>query len=171
MNNKKYKKGQVEVFGLAFIVILIVVGFFIYVSFKSHETQENPQKEFTNNKLASDFVLSVIHVNVEDCDEFSVEDLLVDCARDHRITCSNGLDSCTAVNNSISIMLNKTFAQRKTKLRFYSENLYVPGTGTDLINISYFNCTAKSAQGQSGIAIIRLHPAPGNVYLNMNICS
>jgi hypothetical protein len=167
----EYKRGQIETFGLAFIVVLIVIGFFLYVSFKSHQTPENPQKDFTNNKLASDFVLSIINVNVQDCAGFTVENLIIDCARDHRIKCGamSDIDSCTAVNQSINTMLNKTFMTRKTKFRFYSENLY-DSAGKDLINIVYLNCTAKSSQGQQGVAVLRLYPAPGEVYLNMNLC-
>jgi len=173
--HKKRKLGQIETFGLAFIVILISVGFFIFVSFKSRQTVDNPQSDYTNEKLAEDFVLSVLDVTVKDCNGFSVNDLVVDCARDNRIICVNGDSSCVAVNKSIYFMLNKTFMARNTRFRFYSENIYDPSqnvnnNNVDLINISYLNCTPTSRQGPAGKATIPLHPDPRVVYLKMNIC-
>jgi len=168
----KRKLGQIETFGLAFIVILISVGFFMFVSYKSRQTPSNPQQEFTNDKLAGDFVLSILDVSVEDCGGFSVRNLLVDCARDKRIKCgigSNEISSCIAVNKSITIMLNKTFMVRETKFRFYSENLY-DVNGKDLINITNRNCTSTSRKGTAGVIPLTLYPDPRTVYLKMNIC-
>jgi hypothetical protein len=166
---KQGKRGQIETFGLAFIVILISIGFFIYVSYKSQQKTDNPQKEFTNDKLASDFVLSVIETSVEGCKEFTVKDLVIDCARDKRITCGEE-DSCTALSKSVNTMLNGTFMQRNIKFKFNSENLQ-GFDGNELLNVSYLGCgTASSSQGQSGIAIVSLYPVPGSVFLKMNIC-
>jgi len=177
MNNRhknecKNKLGQMEVFGLAFIVILISIGFFIFVSYKSQQKTENPQKEYTNDKVANDFILSILYVSVQDCEEYTVQDLIIDCARDHRINCA-GDNSCVAVNKSINVMLNKTFMPKdvNTKFRFWSENLYYPeNTNTDLINVTHLNCSANSRQGQRGVAVISLYPTAKDVYLNMNIC-
>jgi hypothetical protein len=172
-NEHKNKLGQIEMFGLAFIVILISIGFFIFVSFKSGQPKENPQKEFTNDKLANDFVLSILDVSVQDCEQYTVKDLIVDCARDHRISCidiesGDNINSCVAVNESIYTMLNHTFMATNTKFRFYSENIYYQGQ--ELINITNLDCTASSRQGQRGVAVISLYPTSLNVYLNMNIC-
>jgi len=174
--SNKSKRGQIEAFGLTFIVILISIGFFIFISFKAGQPKENPQKEFTNDKLANDFVLSILDVSVQDCEQYTVKDLIIDCARDHRIYCKDtgsggdgsDIDSCIAVNKSIDTMLNRTFMTTRTKFRFYSENIYYEGK--ELINITNLNCTSTSVQGQRGVAVISLYPASLNVYLNMNIC-
>ena len=168
-NKKRNKLGQMEVFGLAFIVILISIGFFIFVSYKSQQKADNPQKEFTNDKVANDFVLSILYVSVEGCEQYSIQDLIIDCARDHRIECA-GENSCIAVNESINELLNKTFKVKNYKFRFWSENLYYPGTSIDLINVSHLNCLANSRQGQRGMAVVSLYPTSRDVYLNMNIC-
>jgi hypothetical protein len=171
MNKANGKHGQVEMFGLAFIVVLISIGFFLFVSLKSQQTEDNPQKEYTNDKLVNDFVLAILDVNANasNCMNFTIKDLIVDCARDHRLKCGTGPldDSCKKVNESINFMLNRTFMTRNSRFRFYSENLQV--SGKELINITYLNCTSRS-EGRRGVAIISLYPAPGNVYLNMNLC-
>jgi len=167
---RTHNRGQIETFGLVFIVILISIGFFIYVSYKSSGTTDNPQKEFTNDKMANDFVLSAIETSIQECREFTVKDLIIDCARDKRISC-NGDDSCTAVNRTINRLLNQTFMQRNIKFRFNSENLPSPISNGELLNVSYLNCTRDSSHGQSGMAIISLYPVPGNVFLKMNLCN
>jgi len=161
-------RGQIEVFGLAVIVILISIGFFIFVSVRLQQKQESPQKEYTNDKLASDFVLSINDVNIRGCSSFTLKDLIIDCARDHRITCNNQ-DSCTALNESVGKLLGDTFVSMNTSFRFYSENLKDSG-GRELLNFTNLNCTSTKTQGQRGVAIISLYPTPSNVYINMNIC-
>jgi len=172
--HKPGQRGQIETFGLAFIVVLISIGFFIFVSFKSQQKQETPQKEFTDDKLANDFALSIVDVNVADCPEFTIKDLILDCARDHRITCIDTdsccgtMNSCVALNKSIGIMLNETFVARNAKFRFYSENLNYEGN--ELLNFTNLNCNATSRQGRAGEARIPLHPVPTDVILTLNIC-
>jgi hypothetical protein len=163
----KRNRGQIETFGLAFIVILISIGFFIFVSFKSREIKSNPQKEFTDDKVPSDFVLSIIKVSVKECKEFTIEDLVIDCARDLRITCG-GEVSCVALNKSIYELLNKTFYAQNAKFMFYSENLWY--NNKELLNFTNLNCTSQSTRGKTGEAVITLYPA-GEVFLNMNICT
>ncbi|HYD03195.1 MAG TPA: hypothetical protein VEC16_02750 [Alphaproteobacteria bacterium] len=177
---KNRRRGQIEIFGLAIIVILVSIGFFIFISIKSQQPPSNPQKDFTNDKIANDFVLSIIDTNVYPCTEYTVKDLIVDCSRDRRIRCGSlGEDSCAALNRSVTLMINETFKERNYKFRFYSEGLLYspPGcTGTssqctkELFNITHLGCTSSSVQGQRGVSIISKYPAPGNVYLNLNIC-
>jgi hypothetical protein len=169
IRNKK-NKGQIEMFGLAFIVILISIGFFIYVSIKSQETTPTPQKDFTKDKLASDFILAIGEVSMENCEQYDLEDLIIDCAKNNRINCGEN-NSCITVNNSIALMLNSTFNVKGISYRFYSENLKYPSSSSkELLNFSYRNCTETSPQGKSGTRIIRLYPIQANVFLNLNIC-
>ena len=173
MIHKKHRLGQIEMFGLAVIVVMLILGLFIYVSFKANKVPETPRKEFANDKMPSDFVLAILHVTVDGCEQFTVNDLIIDCARDHRLRCA-GRDSCTVVNESINIMLNKTFIAREISFRFYSDNLhYVDETGivspNELFDVSYRGCTATSEQGRSGKAFISTYPAP-TVTLYLNIC-
>jgi len=173
-NNKNNRKvrGQIETFGLAFIVILISIGFFIFISFKSQEEVPTPQKDFTNDKLASDFILSITDVNIESCEEYTLKDLIIDCARDNeRIICGSD-KSCNAVNKSMYILLNKTFSEKNIAFRFYSENIkYTDNWGhtQELLNFTNLNCTNRN-QGKRGTSIISLYPMQSNVYLNLNIC-
>jgi len=174
INNTKHKVscksrlGQMEVFGLAVIVVLVSIGFFIFVSYKMNHKTDNPQAEFTNDKMANDFVLSIIDVTVSECPNYNIQDLIIDCAKNHQISCG-GEDSCIAVNRTIYLLLNKTFIERNAKFRLYSEKLDYEGH--ELLNISNRNCTDGMSQGQRGLAIISLYPWPGNVNLNMNICT
>jgi hypothetical protein len=171
-NKRKQKKGQIEMFGLAVIVILISIGFFIFVSFKSNQKPENVQKEFTTDKMADDFVLSILQVSVAECPQFSINDLIIDCVRDNRLECGF-VKSCYALNRSINIMLNKTFEVQGRKFRFYSEGIkYHDGLqmhNYELLNITKGGCGITSNQGRAGRAIISTYPGP-TVKLYLNIC-
>lgn len=169
---KRKKNGQIEIFGLAVIVILISIGFLIFVSFRSSQQPDNPQKEFTNDKLASDFVLSIVDVNIKECPTYNVRDMIIDCARDHRLTCGT-TDSCLTLNDTVNALLDKTFGYMNMKYRFYSENLQISdGAKTaELFNRTRLGCDSESGQGQGGATIISLYPDPRNVYLNINICN
>lgn len=174
MINDGKKKGQIEMFGLAVIVVMFILGLFIYISFKANNTTVNPEKSFKEDKMPSDFVLAILHVNIEDCPQFTVNDMIIDCARDHRLSC-NGKNSCWAVNDSVTDMLNKTFEARGMKFRFYSKNLpYVDETGTvahfELFNVSYMSCIEGVEQGKSGRAVISTYPAQ-TVFLYLNVCT
>ena len=166
--NNISKGGQIEMFGLAVIVILIFIGLFIFVSFRSQQKPDTAQKDYTNDKLANDFVLSILNVNIRECYTYTVKDLIIDCSRDHRVDC-NGMDSCIALNQTVNTLLEETFVSMNSRFRFYSENIQY--NGIELINITNLNCTPNMKQGQRGTAIISLYPDPRSVYINMNICS
>jgi len=123
--------------------------------------------------MPNDFVLAILDVNVAECDDYDVEELIVDCARDRRINCG-GMTSCVALNRSVDMMLNKTFMSRDMAFRFYSENLEyntMTGETLELFDVSYNGCSENSDnQGSSGWAAITLHPFPGEVYIYMNVC-
>jgi hypothetical protein len=155
-------------FGLAMIVILISIGFLIYMSFRSQSKADSPQQEFTNDKSANDFVLSILQVSIDGCSKYTVQDLVIDCARDKKIFC-NSVNSCIKLNETVTILLQKTFMQTNTRFRFYSEGIVY--NDAEIFDMSYRNCTSKSPrQGTTGTAIIALYPEPRNVYLDMNIC-
>ena len=82
----------VEWLTVLILAILISIGFFIYVSFKAKEQPESPQKDYVSDKLANDFVLSILNVNVAQCGDYSVETLIKDCARMRSIRCDGGVE-------------------------------------------------------------------------------
>ncbi len=169
---KKNQKGQMEVFGLAVIVILISIGFFLYVSFKVKETPQTPQKDYTNDRMANDFVLAILNVNIDSCAPYTVEDLIIDCAKQRNIQCGYTSDnSCIVLNKTINTLIDSTFGTAtapRAKLRMDSAGLMYENK--ELIDMKRGECTSKSRQGQRGTALISLYPEPSTVYINLNLC-
>jgi len=127
------KKAQMEILGLAVIIILItLVGLFVvrFVILKPVEIKTS----YTMKTLAVDTVTAMLRTNTG-CYGESIKDLLMDCAEhspDGSIQCDGG-KSCNYVNNRIEEILNKT-------LNKWNKNYIFSASQTDI----YFengNCT------------------------------
>ena len=152
----------------------------MYVSYKSSKPVETPQKDFTESKLPSDFALAINSVNIEECPEYTLNELIRDCAGGYNnIICGvqymgvGGMSSCTALNNTINKLANITFDKRGESIMIYSENIHNTISTTpnvELINISYRNCTNKRTLGGESTITTGLYPSPGIAYIRINMC-
>lgn len=130
----KKRKGQMEIIGLVFIVILLTIGMLFVAKFGLNE--DTSKKIFTRKGLAYSAMSAVMKTNVKDAcliSDFTGEvvlnnlkisdDLLEDCAKNqgskNQIYC-NGLDSCQYLNNTISELLNLTLGTWNKNYRFES---------------------------------------------------
>lgn len=167
MNIKK--KSQMEAFGLAIIVVMIIIGIFIVVSLRHNNTQPDPRKDYIYDEMASNFVNSIINVHVLECydNKYTVSDLARSCALGSNIIC-NGIDSCTLLNSTIAKILSNTLTKQNYAYKFYTEGL--GGSSFGEVNIVNRNCLPTSIQGKRGWVDIRLYPQPGDVFVNLDIC-
>jgi hypothetical protein len=169
---KYFKKSQMEAFGLAMIVILLMLGLFIVLVFRiaNPNLEESPNKEYIYNELAVNFVNSAINVNVKECYDTkrTVAELIRDCAKRTNTVCS-GESACTLVNRTLYQMLNKTLIYRRDAFIFYTDGLNWPNSG-DEITFSNNGCTRLKDSGQTGYFYVTLHPEPRGVHLYLNIC-
>jgi len=162
-----------EAFGLAVIVILIIIGFFIFVSFKAKEKANVPtyQKDYITDQTPVKFVLAFTALDVEECSSYrnkqNIRNLIYDCATTNKITCS-GKDSCTVVNETLFMLLNNTFIPRDSSFVVYTR-----GMGTHDITISNLGCTADATttKGYVGLSSVTLYPYPGTVEVDMAFCT
>ena len=167
-------------FGLAVIVVLISLSIFFVVKFKAAQKPQMYQKEYIVDQGASNFMISVMNVGVQECGGiYDVQALAKDCASQKKIRCS-GLDSCYLANKTISTILNRTFAEWNYKFRFYSQDLgwdegshfYVNGAVySGEIYMNNLNCSDSDEKGQSGVVDVPLYPVPGNIRMILELCS
>ncbi len=172
------KKGQMEVFGLAVIVILITVGLFFVVKFKMNEKPVQYQKEYILDQGATNFVISILDVGVDECDQtYKLSELLKDCASHRNNIECRGYDSCQLSNKTISTILNRTFVEWNYKFRFYTQELgWEEGIRKEInsniytgeIYFNNLNCSDTDEKGQTGTAYIPLYP--GTIFLNLELC-
>ncbi len=108
-------KGQMEIMGLAIIVILVALGLLFAVRWMLKAPSAGPQR-VEESVLAANF-LSTLLGTTTDCNKRTVRDLLQDCALTQGATKCDGVTSCDYVSGVIETVLSKTFS--KWKLDYY----------------------------------------------------
>ena len=86
------RKSQIEIMGLAIIIILLMLALVFVVRFTLIPNQNAPKKEFSQAQIAANTLNAMLQTNVEECNEASIERLFVDCAqRTSVIDCGTGV--------------------------------------------------------------------------------
>jgi len=103
------KKSQMEVMGLAIVVILLALSMIFVVRFVVLKKPAEFKKAFTQTELASNMLNTFLKTTSEDCNGLSMTELLQDCARGPTITCVSGtFSSCQYVTNTASSIFSDT---------------------------------------------------------------
>ena len=77
----KNKKSQMEIIGLAIVVVLLLVATIFIVRFLVLKTPLEYRKGFVSSELASNIVNTFLKVNADGCKHFTMSELLKDCAQ------------------------------------------------------------------------------------------
>ncbi len=160
------KKAQMEILGLAVIIILItLIGLFVlrFVILKPVEIK----REYTMKSLAVDTITAMLRTTT-DCHGENIRDLLMDCATGKAIECltpTGPEDSCTYVNKTIEWILNKTLKS------WYKNYIFNVTTTTDTEPEEEFsfvngNCTA-ARMIEPGIQPL---PTYNNLKVRLDVC-
>lgn len=168
---QKKKKGQIEMFGLIIIVILISIGFFMYVAFKAKEKPNNFQKEYINEELPKNYIHSLSNVHISECPSYTINDLVRDCATGRTIACG-AQDSCAMLNQTLTRIANTTLMREDYAFRLYVEGVSWPDQGQS-ISIVHRNCSIANYRTiRKGTSYIPVWPNPiGTVFLHLEICN
>ena len=123
----KSKKGQMEIMGLAIIVILISVAMLFTISFVVLKKPTAYKKEFTQTELASNMLSTMLKTTVPECNRMTIGELYEDCAK----TCEgsnvctdimeNSQSSCTYLNTNTADILAKTLEEWHIDYYFKAE--------------------------------------------------
>ena len=111
-------KGQLEIFGLAMIVVLVALGFLFALVVMSKAPDKEEQK-IKQNIQAANFLNTAMSVTVSECDGRSVRNLLQDCAmadfQDGRFigagVCNDGVNTCDKLRSTLDFFLQSTFGR------------------------------------------------------------
>jgi len=93
----KLKKSQMEIMGLAIIIVLLMIGMLFYVRYSMSQEPRTLKKTFKEKETIANFVNALRLTTVTECNNALMEQLLIDCANDHLITigCSVPMTDCT----------------------------------------------------------------------------
>jgi len=107
------KKSQMEIMGLAIIVVLLTLGVLFVVQFVVLKEPSDVKKTFTKTQMAANMLNSILKTNSKDCYDNTMTQLLQDCADNNEnpaglIICENVIDSCEYANSTIEYIFNNT---------------------------------------------------------------
>ena len=108
------KKAQMELIGIAVVVILMSLGILFMLSFGISKKGTTFKQEFTNKELVSNTLSTMLRVKAYGCGDLTIEDLLQDCFvfTTGSIDCGSYEEpkySCEYLNETISEIFSKTF--------------------------------------------------------------
>jgi len=124
-----FKRSQVEIMGLAIIIILITLALIFVVRFVLSRKPADIKEEYTQAQLASNMINTLLRTTAKECSSSSFTELFQDCADaypDGTIDCDTGEKSCSYLESKIGDIFDNTL--RKWRKDYYFKA--VAGTNT-----------------------------------------
>ncbi len=168
------KKAQMEILGLAIVVLLLILGMVFVVRFIALSDKGSIRKEVSESQIASNYIATYLDTTVRDCRGLTIEELLIDCAegtpgpRGGAINCGYTLlpdghevKSCEQAQLAASTIFLTTFEAWKTKYYFTS---FLQGRSPFLTN-------GTECKGQKRSKDYFLSTASGTLHVKLDLCS
>ena len=114
----KNKQSQMEILGLAIVVVLILVATIFVVRFLVLKAPTEYRKGFVSSEIASNMLNTLLKTAAEDCSQLTMTELLQDCAQSRSIICDDGKDSCKFVESTANHIFDQTFDKWSMKYEF-----------------------------------------------------
>jgi hypothetical protein len=106
------RRAQMELMGVALIVILISLGMLFFVRFKLTSQKASHGKEIGQSEMAANFLSTLQDTNVPECSGMNFMALLQDCATykssGGSILCSGGVSACEYLHDKIELILEES---------------------------------------------------------------
>lgn len=142
----KQKKSQMEIMGLAIIVVLLILGMLFAVKFILFKPATTYRGEYTQTQLAANILNSILNTNTG-CFQISVSELLQDASKypnNNIKDCEEGYpNSRDYVTKTIGDILNQTLTEWKITYYFKAE---VPTQTVVEIGTKYTNRETEAKQ-------------------------
>jgi len=153
-------KAQIEIMGLAVIIVLIVLGLLVFVSLTGSEEQPGTVKR-QQDELSTTFVSTLLRTHIPECDQ-DLSDVIRDCANQNRI-CEHA-NTCEIAETVIEDLANETLGERGTA---YLLTVEYPSRNW---STSAQNCSVHKDTSPAPVFPITLYPRPGTVDVRLLIC-
>lgn len=159
--SKLWKKAQIEMIGLVIIVIIVITALLIFTVYKLTHPSKNIQKSYMNKEVATNLLITMTHTSIPGCHNFTLRELVVDCAKTYHTTTCGDYTSCEIANQTIYTILNRTLVDWDIGFKFEIE-----GTEISFVNL---NCDSVFKEKVQGFEILPLYP--GDVEMTLDICT
>lgn len=107
----KHRKAQMEIMGLAIVIILVIVGMLFAIRFVVLKAPTEIKEDYTRAQLVSNFGIALLQASTENCKDTDITELITDCAEFQYIVCGDGRGSCEYVNATIDSILQQTMVE------------------------------------------------------------
>ncbi|MBI3035510.1 hypothetical protein HYY71_04250 [Candidatus Woesearchaeota archaeon] len=114
----KQKKSQMEILGLAIVVVLVLVATIFVVRFLVLKTPADYRKGFVSSEIASNTLNTFLRTAAKDCSQLTMTELFQDCAQARGIICDNGQDSCRYAESTARNVFEGTLDKWNMKYEF-----------------------------------------------------
>lgn len=116
---KSVRKGQMEILGIAIVIILVLTGFLFAIQWMAKPSRVEEVHRAKESVLAANFINTLLGTST-DCGSRPLRDVLQDCALTGGAEqCPDGKNSCDYAQVFIKDMLDKTFGVRKLRHHFF----------------------------------------------------
>ena len=174
------RKGQMEIMGLAIIVILISVVMLFAIRFVILREPAEYKKEYTQTELASN-MLSTLLKTTSDCRGLSFTEIYQDCGNHHddedfQFECSTDIGSCEYIKGKTGIILDSTLKGWNMGYKF----IVRLNDDTDPLTYDYGGVSSSTMSweegGCPGVKKHKIYPIPidasgSNIlYVTLDIC-
>lgn len=169
------KRAQIEMMGLVIVVILVTIGMFFSISFQQPKTEKPPLAVFSDEQMASNFLISLLDTNIPGRD-IKVHDVAIDCVRLNTPSSIPsysfpGFDSCTKLENITETILLDTLDA--WAYEYHLTYRYTDGGGTQKTLMEFqVGCgpsAPRSAPGFQPISLFRV--TTGTAIMQLDICT
>ena len=167
----KHKRGQMEAFGLAIIVILIALGMFFVLRFTILAPQQNVKQDFVRSQLAENMVNAIINIKQEPGLGKDMNELMKDCAEQSSgcgmqagssdCGCADKSATCLQVENAVSDIFSKTLDVWKKNYMFK-----YPNTNECIIQVKKGECKLEK-DVSSGYIVLTEGNVPKPIYFEL----
>lgn len=155
------KNAQMEIVGLAFIVILVSLVLLFALQYSFKETPKTVQK--TKEKIiAENFISAMLKTNTQ-CHERKMGELIQDCALVRTINC-DGKTTCEYAKTTIGQLLQNTLKKWNKQYRFVID-------GAENLNQIKFESSPSACKGQKQAVVAPFTITAGfDVTIKLDIC-
>jgi hypothetical protein len=118
------KRSQMEIMGLAIIVIIIGLGLLFVIKFQIDFSNPDTRIKSTQSLLAGSFINTLVETSARECSNMQFKTLYIDCTNnppDGRIYCEGFGDySCNYIWSATANLLELTFDKQNKDYYFFT---------------------------------------------------
>ncbi|MEK6984476.1 MAG: hypothetical protein AABX33_07925 [Nanoarchaeota archaeon] len=114
----KHKIAQMEILGLAIVVVLMLVAAIFVIRFSVFKEPADYRKGFVSSELASNMINAFLKTTAQDCSQLTMTELLQDCAQAQSIRCRGETPACSYVQAAAGSIFEKTLNKWNMRYEF-----------------------------------------------------